>query len=239
MKSEQVDTIVILPTYNERENIVEITRGALSAGENFEVIVVDDKSPDGTGNEVKSAFRDNGRVHLMEREGPRGRGYAGAAGFQWAVNNGYSYIIEMDADGSHNPVYLKDIRRELENNDVVICSRFAAGGGERGRGFGRVIITKLANMYLGKTLGVGVRDCTTGYRGFRRSVLEKIEWEKVVSPGPSIVQEVLYIAWRNGASIKEIPFIFVERAAGESKLNLKGLAGVFLEVTKIKKRHGK
>lgn len=231
------DTIVILPTYNEKENIVATVNGVLSQGEMFDVLVVDDLSPDGTGQEVKGHFEKNVRVHLMERQGPRGRGFAGAAGFEWAVKKGYDNIIEMDADGSHNPVYLNDIRGELQKNDVVICSRFVPGGGEKGRGFARVIITKLANMYLGKMLGAGVRDCTTGYRGFRRSALEKLNWERVTSPGPSIVQEVLYIAWKNGAKIKEIPFVFEERHAGESKLNMKILAGVFAEVQKIKKRH--
>lgn len=232
------ETIVILPTYNERENIAQIIREALSAGDDIDVVVVDDMSPDGTGEEVSKNFHDDPRVTLIEREGPRGRGYAGAEGFEWAVKKGYSYIIEMDADGSHNPIYLKDIKRELGKSDVAICSRFVPGGGEKGRSFSRVVITRLANMYLGSYLGVGVRDCTTGYRGFRRGTLEKVDWKKVVSPGPSIVQEVLYIAWKNGAKISEIPFMFEERRAGESKLDIRGLVNVFIEVRKIKRRHG-
>ena len=232
------ETIVVLPTYNERENITAVVEGVLARGGGLEALVVDDESPDGTAEEVRKKFGGDPRVHLMVRHGPRGRGYAGVAGFRWGVERGYKYLVEMDADGSHNPEYLPDIVAALESADVVICSRLTAGGGERGRGTARRWITVAANMYLRNVLGLKVRDCTSGYRGFRREVMEIVPWESVSAAGPSIVQEVLYVAAVNKFRIVEIPFVFEERAAGRSKFNAKILAAGLIDAVRIRKKHG-
>lgn len=232
------DTIVILPTYNERGNIEGLAADILSRDSRIEILVVDDSSPDGTADIVMDRYGGDQRVHLMVRTENRGRGYAGAAGFRWAAERDYKYVIEMDADGSHDPSYIKYILSELESSDMVICSRFVPGGGEKGRGAVRRLITIAANVYLRKVLRLDVRDCTTGFRGFRNELIKNIPWNDVQSAGPAIVQEVLFIASQKGASIKEIPFIFVERKAGSSKLSFGTLIAGLTGAPNIAARHG-
>ncbi len=231
------DTIVILPTYNECENIEYILDGVLAGDERVEALVVDDSSPDGTADIVTKKYGDNPRVHIIVRKENRGRGYAGVAGFKWAAARDYVYVVEMDADGSHDPAYIGNIIKELESMDVVICSRLIPGGGEKGRGIVRRLITIAANLYLRTVLELDVKDCTTGYRGFRNDLIKTIPWDRVKASGPSVVQEVLYIASRKGATVTEIPFIFEERRAGASKLRFITLVSGLAEAVKIRKRH--
>lgn len=230
------NALVVLPTYNERENVVPVIEGVLAQGENFEALVVDDGSPDGTAAVVKNCFGANPRVHLLVRTGPRGRGFAGAEGFRWGLEHGYEYIFEMDADGSHDPAVLPKLMETLSRADVAIASRLVPGGGEQGRGPVRRWITPAANAYLRFALGLKVRDCTTGYRGFRRAALEAVPWEKVRSAGPAIVQEVLCAVAVRGFSVEEVPFVFRARAAGKSKLGLRILVSGFAEALRIRKR---
>jgi dolichol-phosphate mannosyltransferase len=213
--------LVILPTYNESENIISVVRGVLDSGGNFEALVVDDDSPDGTAAAVRGRFGAEARVHMVVRTGPRGRGLAGAEGFKWALERGYEFVFEMDADGSHDPAVLPELLDALGRADVAVASRLAPGGGERGRGLFRRLVTLAANSYLRIVLGLKVRDCTSGFRGFRRVALEAVPWEKVGAAGPAIVQEVLYAVASRGFSIEEVPFVFVERAEGRSKLNFR------------------
>lgn len=230
------DTIVVLPTYNERGNIAAVVRGVLAQGDRYEALVVDDGSPDGTVDEVRKEFAGEPRVHLVVREGPRGRGLAGAEGFRRALEGGYAYIFEMDADGSHDPAVLPSLTAALGRVDVAIASRLAPGGGEEGRGAARRWITAAANAYLRAVLGLKVRDCTTGFRGFRRAALEAVPWERVRCVGPAIVQEVLYAVSARGFSAEEVPFMFRERNWGESKLNVKLLLAGLIEALRIRKR---
>ncbi len=228
--------VAILPTYNERENIVSAIEGVLSRPGRFDAMVVDDMSPDGTAGLVRERFGAEPRVLLIERGGPRGRGYAGVEGFRRALALGYEYIFEMDADGSHDPASLDGLLEALGRADAAVASRLIPGGGERGRGAARRWITLAANVYLRAALGLKTRDCTTGFRGFRREALEAVPWEKMRAAGPAVVQEVLFAVESRGFAVEEVPFMFEERRAGKSKLNWKLLVAGFAAAPGIRRR---
>ncbi|MBX3729389.1 MAG: polyprenol monophosphomannose synthase [Candidatus Sumerlaeia bacterium] len=213
--------LVTLPTYNESENILPLIEALLGVSRNLEVVVVDDDSPDGTWRLVGGLAEKNPRVHLVHRRGERGRGSAGVAGFRKALDLGADVVVEMDADWSHHPRFLRQMLRATRRADMVIGSRLVAGGRETGRSPLRTVITLAANTYIRVLLGLPVRDCTSGYRVYRRWVLERIRWERVHSNGPAIVQELLVAAHAMGARIAEVPITFEERRAGKSTLNSK------------------
>lgn len=231
--------LVFLPTYNERDNIAGIVRDVLSKGADIEALVVDDNSPDGTADAVREIAKTEPRCHLLLRETDRGRGRAQADALRWFMRRDYGSFIEMDADGSHNPNYIPAIIDALKSADIVICSRLIPGGGERDRSITRKLLTIASNLFIRSTLGLKARDCTTGYRGFTRAAISAIDPDSLVSPGPAIVQEMLYILVRKGFAATEIPFIFEPRAAGRSKLNIATLALSISNVLKIKAVHGK
>ncbi|MGO8703655.1 MAG: polyprenol monophosphomannose synthase [Candidatus Brocadiia bacterium] len=213
---------VMLPTYNEAENLRKITEGILRAAPEMTVVIVDDESPDGTGRVADELARASNRVRVIHRRTKRGRGYAGAEGFRYCVAEGFDPILEMDADLSHDPFYLPEFLAASREWEVVIGSRSVPGGGARDRGLGRKLITAGAAFYLRTMLGLkGVRDPTSGYRCFRRSVLESIHLETLTSPGPGIVTEILYRC--RGFRIKEIPILFQDREKGRSKFNLRAM----------------
>ena len=213
---------VVLPTYNEAENIREITESILRAAPEIFVVIVDDESPDGTGRIADELASRYSEIRVLHRRGKRGRGYAGAEGFRYCVAHGFDPILEMDADFSHDPLYIPQFLAESRDWDVVIGSRSVPGGGAPARGLGRRLVTAGAAFYLRTMLGLkGVRDPTSGYRCFRRSVLESIRLETLTAPGPGIVTEVLYRC-RN-FRIKEIPILFQERERGRSKFSPKAM----------------
>lgn len=223
--------VVTLPTYNEALNIVPLIDALLKVSRDIEVLVIDDNSPDGTWRIVGEMAADNPRVHLLHRTAEKGRGSAGVAGFRRALDLGADLVVEMDADWSHHPRFLRSLLRATRKADVVIGSRLVRGGGERGRNGLRTLITFLANAYIGVIHGLPIRDCTSGYRVFRRWVLEKIDWEKVRSQGPAIVQEVLVSANALHARMAEVPILFEERRAGVSTFNSKILmAGLMAQL---------
>ncbi len=214
--------LVILPTYNERENLPIVIQKILDAGVGADVLVVDDDSPDGTWRVGEELAARHPQVRVMRRTENRGRGYAGVAGFKWALEQGYDVVFEMDADLSHDPKHLPEMLAALEDSDVVIGSRHVAGGSESGRGLARRFITQFARRYMRLMLGVrGVQDCTSGYRAFRRFALEAIDLDTLESPGPSIVTEILFRC--RGMRIKETPIQFVDRLHGESKFGFKAI----------------
>lgn len=213
--------IVVLPTYNESGNIPTLIDELLRLSRHLEVLVVDDDSPDGTWRIVEQWASRDDRVHLIRRTTERGRGTAGIAGFRKALELGADLIVEMDADWSHHPRFLRIMLPATRRAGVVIGSRLVPGGGETGRSPVRTAITWLANGYLRLLLGVPVRDCTSGYRVFRRSVLERVDWDRVQARGPSIVQEMLVAAQAVGARFAEVPILFEERRAGRSTFNTK------------------
>jgi len=212
---------VVLPTYNEAENIRPLIRALLDAEPTLTVVVVDDNSPDGTGKLADDLAAREPRVKVIHRMERRGRGYAGAAGFCWCLSQGFDPILEMDADFSHDPACLPQLLAASRDWDVVIGSRAIPGGGEEGRGALRRFISWGAAVYLRAMLGVRVKDPTSGYRCFRRSAMEAAHPETLTSPGPSIVTEILYRCRR--CRIKEIPILFKDRREGRSKFNLKAM----------------
>jgi len=213
---------VVLPTYNEAENLRKITEAILRVAPEMTVVIVDDESPDGTGRLADELARASGRVRVIHRRTKRGRGYAGAEGFRYCVAEGFDPIFEMDADLSHDPFYLPEFLAASREWDIVIGSRSVPGGGARARGLGRRLVTAGAAFYLRTMLGLkGVRDPTSGYRCFRRSVLESIHLETLTSPGPGIVTEILYRC--RGFRIKEIPILFQDREKGRSKFGLRAM----------------
>jgi len=225
-----MNPIVIIPTYEEAENIDELIPQVRGAG--CDILVVDDNSPDGTSDVVMKYNKVDQGVQLLCRKTERGRGSAGIEGFKWCLNNGYKTIIEMDADFSHNPRYLDLMVEEIfDGADVVIGSRFVEGGQDVGRSKHRELITSFARKYMQIVLGLKTKDCTSGYRAFKREVLESININSMTAKGPNIVQEVLYkIEKQNKYLIKEIPIKFVERKQGESKLGWKGLVTGFFYI---------
>ena len=212
--------LAVVPTYNEAENIEPLVERILAQGPDVEVLIVDDGSPDGTGEMADRLAAQSNRVHVLHRNGPRGRGVAGRDGFLWAVQReGIDCVIEMDGDLSHDPDYIPQMLDALEDADIVIGSRYIPGGGSVKRKWYRVLISELAAIYTRVVLGVwGIKDPNSGYRCFRRQVLSEIDLETLRSHGPSIVSEVL--ARCRGYRIREIPIVFVDRVGGRSKLHI-------------------
>lgn len=230
--------VCTLPTYDEVENILPLARKLLALRPNLEVLVIDDDSPDGTWRAVQIAKKSEPRLHLLHRKELRGRGHAGREGFVLALEMGAEIVIEMDADFSHDP---DDIPKLLERLDqpgqevgLVLGSRGTPGGRDAERSRSRQWITRFANAHTRIMLGVAVQDCNSGFRCWRRSTLEAIHVERTQSPGPAIVQELLYKTARAGIAIAEVPIDFKRRAAGESTLTLRTLLQGYLSVLRLR-----
>ena len=229
--------IAMLPTYNEAENISSLIDDLLTVRHDMEVLVVDDNSPDGTWRIVQDKIRQHpGRVHLVHRKDEKGRGSAGVAGFRKAVELKADLVIEMDADYSHHPRFVARLVDAAADADVVVGSRLVKGGGEAGRALARRCITVCANLYIRLMLGLPVRDATSGFRVFRRKVLETIGLERMESNGPAIVQEVLLACHRKGFRIVEVPILFEERRAGSSTFTARIMIAGILSVVKLRCR---
>lgn len=228
-------TFVMVPTYNERENIENLIESILKLKiKDLHVVVVDDNSPDGTADIVKDISKNKRNVHLLLRKMDKGRGAAGKDGFIYCLKHGADIVVEMDADMSHDPKYIPKMIEELKNADLVLGSRRVHGSKEIGRSWLRRFVTWGANLYTKLMLGIQVKDCNSGFRCFRRKVLQAISPEKLESKGPSIVQEVLFKAHLKGFKIKEIPITFINRTKGCSKLGLPQLAAGYFMVLKLK-----
>lgn len=226
--------MAMLPTYNEAGNIAALVEALLGVAEGMEVVVVDDDSPDGTWRIVAEMAGRDPRVHLIHRKGVRGRGSAGVAGLRSAVEAGAALIVEMDADWSHHPRHIPALLEAARAADVVIGSRLVAGGGESGRGRFRQIITRLANLYVRLVLGLKIRDCTSGFRVFRREALERIDLARLRSNGPAIVQEILMACNRAGCRFAEVPIRFEQRRAGKSTLTTRILLNGLISVLRFR-----
>jgi dolichol-phosphate mannosyltransferase len=231
-------TFVVIPSYNESENIEKLVRTILDLNiMDLEIVVVDDDSPDGTWKIVKELASENPAVHLVHRKENRGRGTAGVAGFKYALDHDADYVLEMDADFSHDPKYIPELIEYMADADLVLGSRSVEGGQDVGRSAFRQSITKMANFYIRTMFGMKVRDCNSGYRCFRREVLKAIDLDSTISEGPAIVQEWLYKTHLKGFRIKEAPIVFVERQEGESKLGFRGLYKGYIMVMKLRFMH--
>ncbi len=213
--------LVIIPTYKERENLVPLLKQIFSQGLPLEVLIVDDNSPDGTGAVADQIAAADPRVHVMHRPGKMGLGSAYVAGFRYALERDYDAAFEMDADFSHNPESLPEFLRELESADLVVGSRYLHGVTVVNWPLKRLILSYGANVYSRVITGLPLKDVTGGFKCFRRQVLEALDLSRVRSDGYGFQIEINYKAWRKGFRIKEIPIMFVDRRAGESKMNRK------------------
>jgi dolichol-phosphate mannosyltransferase len=213
--------LIIFPTYNERDNIEKIVHAVLPLDPRINVLIVDDNSPDGTGDLADKLARDMQTVHVLHREKKAGLGKAYIAGFKWAIEQKYDFIFEMDADFSHGPEYLKDFLREIQSNDLVIGSRYISGVNVINWPMARLLLSYYANVYTRVITGLPLRDATGGFKCFRREVLEAINLDQVRSTGYAFQIEMSMRAWKKGFRVKEIPIVFVDRVAGTSKMSRK------------------
>jgi dolichol-phosphate mannosyltransferase len=214
-----VKALVVIPTYNERENLTELLRQIFAQGLSLEVLIIDDNSPDGTGAVADELSRVDSRVHVMHRAAKMGLGSAYVAGFRYALERDYDAVFEMDADFSHNPESLPVFLRELENADLVVGSRYLHGVTVVNWPLKRLVLSYGANVYSRVITGIPIKDLTGGFKCFRRLVLESVDLSRVRSDGYGFQIEMNYKAWRKGFRIREIPILFVDRRAGESKMN--------------------
>lgn len=212
---------VVIPTYNEKENIVKILAQIFQLGiSNLRVLVVDDNSPDKTGQIVENLGASNNKIEILHRPTKSGLGKAYVAGFKKALANGADYIFEMDADLSHDPKYLLSFLQAIQNSDLVLGSRYVAGGGVKNWNLTRRLISRFGNIYARLVLGLPFRDLTGGFKCYRRQVLEQINLDDLSSVGYNFQIETTYRAYRKGFRISEIPIIFTERTTGKSKFSL-------------------
>lgn len=222
------DSVVIIPTYNEKENIADIILAVLGLEDAFDVLVIDDNSPDGTAAIVKQLIAEHpGRINILERKGKLGLGTAYIAGFKWAIEHRYDYIIEMDADFSHNPNDLLKLHHacHTEHADVAIGSRYITGVNVVNWPMGRVLMSYYASAYVRLVTGMSIRDTTAGFVCYRREVLETIDLDNIRFKGYAFQIEMKFTAYKFGFCIKEVPIIFVNRVLGTSKMS----SGIFGE----------
>jgi dolichol-phosphate mannosyltransferase len=226
-----VKALVVVPTYNEAESVVEVLDRVLAADPRVDLLVVDDGSPDGTAKLVLDRGADEPRVHLMERSGKQGLGAAYRAGFGWGLERGYDALVEMDADLSHPPDRLPTLLDGLAGADLVVGSRYVPGGRTVNWSRLREAISRGGNAYVRLALGMPVHDCTAGYRAYRREVLEALRVDTVRSNGYCFQVEMVHKTWQEGFVVAEVPITFTERASGVSKMSRQIVAEALLRVT--------
>ncbi len=214
-------TLVIIPTYNESENIERIVPEILDKDQSIDVLIVDDNSPDGTGELADKMAEKNSKIFVIHREKKAGLGTAYKAGFRYAIENGYDYIFEMDADFSHDPKCIPSFLEAIKEADLVLGSRYISGVNVINWPMSRLLLSYYANVYTRWVTGLPVKDATGGFKCFRRKVLESVDLDKVKSEGYSFQIEVSLRAWKKGFKIKEIPIVFEDRREGRSKMSKK------------------
>ena len=231
------ERIVIIPTYNEKENIENIIRKVFSLTMDFHILIVEDNSPDGTAQIVKRLMQEyQGKLHIEERKGKLGLGTAYIHGFKWAIKNNYDFIFEMDADFSHNPDDLLKLYDACANKgaDVAIGSRYCNGVNVVNWPMGRVLMSYYASAYVRFVTRMKIRDTTAGFKCYKRKVLETIELDKIRFMGYAFQIEMKFSAWKCGFNIVEVPIIFTDRTLGESKMSKKIFKEAFFGVIKMK-----
>jgi dolichol-phosphate mannosyltransferase len=212
--------LVIIPTYNEKDNVRGIVEAALAQGPNIDVLVVDDNSPDGTSGIVEEMGKTQPRVHLLRRAGKLGLGTAYIAGFKWGLTRKYEFLIEMDADFSHDPKEIPNLLKKIQEADLVLGSRYTEGAIRVVNWpLSRLVLSKGASYYVRIITGLPVMDPTGGFKCFRRRVLESMDLDSVRSNGYAFQVEMTYKAWMKGFRIAEIPITFTDRYAGQSKMS--------------------
>jgi len=230
------DSIVIIPTYNEKENIERILQKIFSLEKEFHVLIIDDNSPDGTALIVKEMMKDFSGLFLLEREGKLGLGTAYISGFNWAMEHGYEFIFEMDADFSHDPNDLPRLYEACHENgaDLAIGSRYITGINVINWPLKRVLMSYFASVYVRFVTGMQIMDTTAGFKCYRRRVLESIDLDKIRMKGYGFQIEMKFIAWKYGFKIVEVPIIFTERQEGNSKMSGGIFGEAFTSVIRMK-----
>ena len=223
--------LVIIPTYQERENLPLILRRARAAVPAAHVLVADDNSPDGTGKIADELAADDDHVHVLHRAGKEGLGAAYVAGFGWALERGFDVMVEMDADGSHQPEQLPDLLAALETADVVLGSRYVAGGEVRNWPKSRELLSRGGNLYARLALGIPLHDATGGYRVYRAKVLQALDIATVRSQGYCFQVDLALRSWHRGFRVVEVPITFIERALGSSKMSRRIVAEALWRIT--------
>ena len=224
MGTRPAKTLVMLATYNEIDNLPDLVSEIFYTSPHVDVLVIDDNSPDGTGQWCDTQAATNLRVHCLHREGKSGLGSAIIAGMQYAIDHGFELVLNLDADFSHRPRYIPDLldgmnRGEQPASDVMIGSRYVPGGGIEGWPLRRHLMSRCVNLYARWMLSLKPRDCSGAFRCYRTEILKKVQWDAVRSRGYSFQEEILWILRRAGARIGETPILFVDRQRGKSKIN--------------------
>ena len=230
------NNLVIIPTYNEIENIEKMIRAVFSLPRNFDLLIVDDGSPDGTANKVKLLQKEfQNKLHLEERKGKLGLGTAYIHGFKWALKHNYEFIFEMDCDFSHNPNDLVRLLEACESGaDVSVGSRYCRGGKITNWPVGRILMSYFASVYVRIVLWLPVKDTTAGFKCYRRKVLESIDLDAIRFMGYAFQIEMKYRAYKKGFKITEVPILFTDRVLGESKMSTKIFKEAFLGVIQMR-----
>ena len=229
--------LVIIPTYNELENLPRLIPEVLSQDKTIHILIVDDGSPDGTANFVEEEIKKNDRIHILKREKKMGLGTAYIAGFKYALKNNYDFIFEMDADFSHDPKELKNFLIAIKENDLVLGSRYINGVRVLNWPMSRLILSFFASVYTRLITGLPVRDATGGFKCFRRKVLETIDLDHIKSNGYSFQIEMTFKTFAKGFKIKEIPIVFADRVKGKSKMSNKIVREAVTMVWKLRLQH--
>jgi dolichol-phosphate mannosyltransferase len=212
-------TLVLIPTYNERENIIPLVQTILDLAEPIDVLVIDDASPDGTAKAIDDQFAGQRRVQVLRRPKKLGLGTAYSAGFRHTIEQGYDAAITMDADFSHNPAHIPELIQSSKNADLVIGSRYVPGGATQNWTWIRIFISRVANLMAHMVLSLQPSDCTSGFRLYQNRALQELDFETVMAEGYSYLVEILFRAAKRNLRVTETPIIFVERRAGKSKIS--------------------
>jgi len=229
---ERPRSLIIVPTYNEAGNLEPLVSAILALDAGFEVLIVDDNSPDGTGEIADRLSRDLA-VHVLHRPGKMGLGTAYVEGFRWAITRGYDYVFEMDCDFSHDPSYLPVFLTQIVSSDLVVGSRYVKGGSTPNWGLLRKLISGGGNAFARFMLGLKTHDCTGGFRCYRREMLRRVPWEEIRLQGYGFQVGAVYYVEHLGGTVAEIPIVFEDRRAGKSKMSARIVIEAFVYVTRL------
>lgn len=228
--------LVCIPTYNEIENIKWIVGEIEKNLPTAHILIVDDNSPDGTGQVADLLASQSSLVHVLHRSCKEGLGKAHGAAFLWGINHGYDYFIQFDADGSHNPMYLVEMARRLEDSQMVVASRLVPGGGSENWGIGRRALSAIGNLYARKMLPLPIKDLTSGFNGFHRSLLMQVDFQNMFSSGYAFQIELKHQCVEANGTIDEMPIVFKPRRGGSSKMSAMIVAEALLTVFRLRFR---
>lgn len=231
--TEKHRSLVIIPTYNEAENVESLVSAVLALDVGLEVLIVDDNSPDGTGEIADRLSEELPEIHVLHRPGKMGLGTAYVGGFRWAIARGYDYVFEMDCDFSHDPGYLPTFLTEIASADLVIGSRYVRGGGTPSWGLLRRLISFGGNLFARVMLGLKTHDCTGGFRCYRREMLQQVPWEEIRLQGYGFQVGAVYHVERLGGTVAEFPIVFRDRQLGKSKMSFRIVLEAFAYVTQM------